>query len=135
MTDVTGGGDDGKGHYFDSSLPWIRRDSKEMLVEMMALTLRQAAIFQTVLDLMAVNCGLCPDDDDHIMRYLRRGGGRAGCSTAEWHKTRDYLISIDYLYRSDNRNLRSKFIDAAYKFAREKKVAPFRTIEGGKHVD
>ncbi len=104
-------------------LAWVNRDAKQMLAEMMGLSLCNRGIFQTVLDIICINGGACPDDDEYVMRYLKEGKG-SRFKAQDWHRVRDYLIKIGYLYREGNHSLRSRFADEAYGWARRKRGKP-----------
>ena len=55
------------------------------------------------------------------MRDILKYFSGKGASPESWNKIRDKLIDREFLYRDDNRMLRSKFADAAYEFARKEK--------------
>jgi hypothetical protein len=102
----------------DIPLAWIKRDPKQMFIEMLKLDLRERGAFQTAFDLICIHGGEI-EDDDNIVRYL-------SCRPKRWHSIRDKLIDLGMLYREGNSMLRSRFADEAYGFAR--KVVPFRTV-------
>jgi hypothetical protein len=108
---------------YQSSLSWVKRDVKQMLAEMLGLSVKRRGIFQTVLDLICLNGGCVPDDDEYIMGFLR------GCNSRDSRTTRDYLIKIGYLYRDDFQALRSRFADDAYGFARKPRKPKLMVVQ------